>query len=121
MGAAALLTGGGMLIANVASDWMIRREMARKCGFDYLVFSVQQSDGKWVEVIDIQAVAVDGAFEKSGIRKGDVIYAGTASKFFRETLFANKGKPVTLDVRKWTKNTSIDKVQGSEKMVNVPP
>lgn len=121
MGVAAMLTGGGVVIANVASDWMIRREMSHKCGFDYLVLSVRQTDGKWVDVIDIQAVTPEGAFDKSGIRKGDVIYAGTASKFFRETLFANKGKPVTLDVRKWTKNTTIDKVQGNEKIVNVPP
>lgn len=121
MSAAVLLTGGGLGIAHVASDWMIRREMSRHCGFEYLVLSVRQSDGKSVDLIDIQAVTPDGAFDKSGIRKGDVIYAGTASKFFRETLFANKGKPVTLDVRKWTKNTTIDKVQGNEKIVNVPP
>lgn len=121
MAAAALLTGGGVVVANVASDWMIRRAMARKCGFDYKSFSVQTSNGSWVDVVDIQAVTMDGAFDKSGIRKGDVIYAGSTGKFFRETLFANKGKPATLDVRKWTKNVTIDKVPSKETIVNVPP
>jgi hypothetical protein len=121
MGAAAMLTGGGVVIANVASDWMIRREMSKKCGFEFLVMPTRLANGQRVDLIDIQAVTPDGPFDKSGIRKGDVIYAGSAGKFFRETLFANKGKPVTLDVRKWTKNTTIDKAPSKETMVNVPP
>ncbi len=32
MAVAALLTGGGIVVNNFASDWMVRREMARACG-----------------------------------------------------------------------------------------
>lgn len=121
MATAALLTGGGIVVNNFASDWLIRREMAKSCGFEFIVIQTPLSDGKRVDVIDIISVTPEGAFDKSSIRKGDVIYAGNAGKFFRETLYANKGKPVTLDVRKWKTNTTIDKVPSNDRIVNLPP
>jgi hypothetical protein len=118
---AALLTGGGMVINNFASDWLIRREMAHKCGFQYQVLAAPMSKGRPVDVLDILYVEVDSPFDKAGIRKGDVIYAGSTGKFFRDTLYANRGKPVTLDVRKWTQNTTIDQAKSTDRIVQVPP
>jgi hypothetical protein len=121
MAAAALVTGGGIVISTFVSDWLVRREMANRCGFSYRVLSVQDSKGKWVELVDINSVTPDGAFRQAGIRKGDVIYTEDMGKFFRETLYANRGKTVTLDVRKWTTNTTIDQAPSTDRVVNVPP
>lgn len=121
MAGAALLTGGGVIINQFLSDWMIRREMARKCGFQYLVLQAPTTKSGMVEVLDILYVEPDSPFDKAGIRKGDVIYASSASKFFRETLHANRGKPVTLDVRKWTQNTTIDQAKSTQRTVQIPP
>jgi len=121
MAASALLTGGGVVISKFANEWLIRREMARKCGFQFMVLRTPLSQGGRIEVIDVQAVTPDGPFDKAGIRKGDVIYTENASKFFRETLYANRGKQVTLDVRKWTKNTTVDQAPSTQRVVDVPP
>lgn len=121
MAAAALLTGGGVLINNFASEWFVRREMARKCGFQFHVISAPVTNGRPMEVIDILAITPGGAFDKAGIKKGQIIYVQDVRKFFVETLRGNLGKNVTLDIRDWKTNTTIDKTQSMQREVVIPP